>query len=102
MSCLAHAGDPPNIDLPNLTHQIEEANEVYKPAGVQFFVTKFESYVMPHFAIEDDRAQLSWSQVGAEIRLPFPNLSANQWSDIQSSWFWRRSQAGPGEVRVPL
>lgn len=95
INVIANQGDPYNFALNDTQKVIEEANEVYKAAGVQFYVSRIEAAAMPNFSVLYTEQPKLWSQVKNELKVVFPNLSLTAWSDgtSKTSWQWMISAA---------
>lgn len=84
------AGDPNTESIQNIQFAIKVANEIFRAAGVQFYVSRVDRLVMPVFSVLDARNVYQWSSVRDQLKLAFPNLSLTAWSDTNSrqEWTW--------------
>lgn len=52
------------VNFDAIRKRVQEANFAFKPAGVQFYIAKWERYTMPDFwRIDTDEAERTWAQV---------------------------------------
>jgi len=106
---LQSAGDAGNASLEAILQSVQNANQTWKEAGVQFWVRSIERYVMPHF-YNMAPALLAWGTVQPELvgpGTPFPNAPPDAWSgqhNDKPGWLKAVAAvyAAPNEVTVWL
>lgn len=86
---------PDNMTYANLLRRVDAMNEVFKAAGVQFWLKSNERWVSPSFYDINPQVYVPWSQVKSEFQLIFPNMPSNAWTDSQNNWqrIWLRAVA---------
>lgn len=104
---LAYNGEPEFVTLDEVRKRVQEANWTFKAAGVQFYVAKWEKYVMPTFNTIDPydmNHRPTWLQVRAELQLALPNLPSNAYLDTNALYeaFWLQSAAGKAADRSEI
>ncbi|MCL2825174.1 MAG: hypothetical protein FWD57_14385, partial [Polyangiaceae bacterium] len=73
---------------------VDVANQVFKAAGIQFYVKSFEGYFMPNFydlrqsfAHPDypntDPTELPWTTVRSQLQTVLPTMSSAEWGNSQ-------------------
>lgn len=74
---------------------VQRANQVYRAAGIQFWIRAMDRYEMPTFAISTELSyELAWTAVRTELRRAFPAISDTDYSNA-NKWKadWLRSVA---------
>jgi len=84
-----------NATWESLLQSVQDANRVWRAAGVQFWIRAIDRYYMPTFAsMTETQDELPWSTVKTELTKPFSsNLWA--WQETEPKWKgdWLRSIA---------
>lgn len=68
---------PDTISIGQIKDSVEKANFALRTLGVQVWVERIEKYLMPTFWRTDDDQQPNWSQVWAQLRGPYPNVTSS-------------------------
>lgn len=68
-----------NISAAELVLHVQDANDLFKAAGIQFYVGSVERLVMPAFATMYMGQPEDWSVVDDELKLAFPAMPLNAW-----------------------
>jgi hypothetical protein len=69
-----------NLAYDVLLENVRNANEVFKPAGIQFWVRSVERYAAPTFVNLSDQTKVSWSTAYAELGQAFPSMPSDAWT----------------------
>jgi hypothetical protein len=90
------ASSPDNVSLSQIMRSVNSANEVYRDAGVQFYVRSIESYVSnfptalprgfydvstPNFEVDPNSYIFTWSQVKSSLMAVLPTMPSNAYAD---------------------
>jgi len=85
----------------SVQQSVDVANQVFKTAGIQFYIKSFEGYLMPNFhdlrtsfVNPDTPTQpaklLPWSTVRSELQQVLPTMQSTEWTDrremIAATW----------------
>ncbi|MEZ4225124.1 MAG: hypothetical protein R3B13_29500 [Polyangiaceae bacterium] len=77
---------------------VDAANEVFKAAGIQFWMRSYERIWLPQFANITKQAcggvdEKAWSLVRSDIQTLFPSTPSNYWTDTTklSPHFWLKA-----------
>lgn len=84
----SHLSDPDHVTFETILRRVRDANTIFRPAGVQFYLKSIERYAMPSFAdISDsangDRVQ-KWKNVRAELQQVLP-IPSHYWPDTKEA-----------------
>jgi hypothetical protein len=75
------AGSIPNSTLELMQARLNEANHVFRQAGVQFYTSAIQKNVTPMLSnvsvLPNGASIKTWSQVGSELRSVFTNMPTN-------------------------
>jgi len=77
------ASDPDVISYATLQSGVQAANEVFKAAGVQYWIKSYERWVSPQFSDLSVASNPSktWTQVRSDLQVVFPGMPSNAWTD---------------------
>lgn len=75
-----NAGAPDPMAHADLLRNVQAANEVFKAAGVQFWVRSKERWVSATFA-DFASPNPTFGQIKADLQAVFPNMPSNAWAD---------------------
>lgn len=93
------------VNFDAIRKRVQEANFAFKPAGVQFYIAKWERYTMPDFwRIDTDEAERTWAQVRGQLQLVFPSLQSNAFPEAKSltEGNWLRAAAAVAARRSEI
>ncbi|GMV27830.1 MAG: hypothetical protein AMXMBFR58_38610 [Phycisphaerae bacterium] len=89
--------DPDVISYATLQSGVQAANEVFKSAGVQYWIKSYERWVSPQFSDLSTASNPSktWTQVRSDLQVVFPGMPSNAWTDgtQKVERFWLRAAA---------
>lgn len=87
-TCTPGPGCPDNRDYDDILRAVDISNDVFKAAGVQFWVKSIERFQSPNLADMSTQAcdgngdvRLEWQTVRDELRAIFPQTSPSTWAD---------------------
>ncbi len=82
---MAGGETPPGdvISYATLQSGVQAANEVFKAAGVQYWIKSYERWVSPQFSDLSVASNPSktWTQVRSDLQVVFPGMPSNAWTD---------------------
>lgn len=78
------AGAPDNMSYSELLLDVQAANEVFKVAGVQFWISSTERWVSAEFSDLTHVSNRSFGQVKGDLQMVFPGMPSTAWADGKS------------------
>lgn len=84
----AAAGDADPVSIDTLRQRIQDANRVFRTAGIQFYLRDNLVLVSPHFANMADNSTPLWSEIRSTIQSIFP-IPSDAWKSSRQDTKYR-------------
>lgn len=82
--CTANPFVCPVVSHETLLRSVQNANQVYRAAGVQLWIRSIEDHIMPDlYSNLGANSEVAWSLVWAELQQVFPAMPWDAWQDME-------------------